>query len=165
MTFYPVSTGCQWRLLPRDFPPVSTVQRYFHAWRDDGRFVRIGTMPVMRAREMEGREAGPTAGVIDSQSDKTTGSGGPCGHDGSKRIKGRKHHAVTGTQGCPVGLIDHTADIQDRDGAPMALKSLRQRWPWPRHVLAEGGCTGPKPEAAMAGHGTWTIASGSDGRW
>jgi len=62
---YLVSTGCQWRLLPKDFPPVSTVQRYFYAWRDDGLFIRINNMLVMRAREMEGREASPTAGVID----------------------------------------------------------------------------------------------------
>ena len=61
---YLVSTGCQWRLLPKDFPPVSTVQRYFYAWRDDGLFVRISNTLVMRACAMEGREASPTAGVI-----------------------------------------------------------------------------------------------------
>ncbi len=60
-----VSTGCQWRMPPRDLPPVSTVQRCFHAWRDDGPFARVSNMPVMRAREMEGREASPSAGVID----------------------------------------------------------------------------------------------------
>jgi transposase len=142
--------------LPKDFPLSSTVQRYFYAWRDDGLFVRINTMLVARAREMEGREASPTAGVINSQSVKTTESGGPCGYDVGKRIKGRKRHAVTDTLDYLIDLIIHMADKQDRDGAPIVLKSPRRRWPWLRHIFADGGYAGPKLKAAMAGHGAWT---------
>ena len=71
--FYIARTGCQWRMLPREFPHYSTVQRYFYAWRDDGILERINFELLLRAREAAGREASPTAGVIDSQSVKRTG--------------------------------------------------------------------------------------------
>ena len=76
---YMASTGCQWRAIPKDFPPYSTVQGYFYAWSRTGLLAHINHMLVMALRERVGREASPTAGVIDSQSAKTTESGGPRG--------------------------------------------------------------------------------------
>ncbi len=70
--FYIIETGCQWRMLPKDFPPFTTVQGYFYQWRDDGRWESINHHLLMQAREVAGREASPSAGVIDSQSVKTT---------------------------------------------------------------------------------------------
>jgi transposase len=154
---YIASTGCQWRQLPKDFPPYSTVQGYFYAWRDEGRWRTINHALVMASREKDGREASPTAGVIDSQSVKTCESGGPRGFDAGKKIMGRKRHIVTDTQGHLVGVVVHTADIQDRDGAPLALSSIRSVYPWLRHVFADGGYAGPKLEQALAGKGDWTI--------
>lgn len=154
---YLLRGGLAWRMLPSSFPPMSTVQRYFYAWRDSGLFKTINHYLLMDLRVAQGREASPSAGVIDSQSVKTTESGGIRGYDAGKKIKGRKRHILTDTCGYLVHAVIHAADIQDRDGAPLVLKDVRQSFPFLRHVFADGGYAGDKLKDALAKIGTWSL--------
>ena len=154
---YIAASGCAWSLLPKDFPPVSTVRYYFYRWRDDGLLAEINRHLVAAARLTAGRDVQPTAGVIDSQSVKSSENTSLSGYDAGKRIKGRKRHIITDTCGNLIACEVHTANIQDRDGAPRVFAKLRREAPKLRHMFADGGYAGPKLQGALVGLGRWTL--------
>ena len=130
----------QWlrlRDLPKDFPPATTVYGWFLRFRREGLFAAINHRLVMADRERVGREASPSAAVIDSQSVKTVEAGGPRGYDAGKKIKGRKRHAMVHTDGRALVIQAHPTDVQDRDGAVPLLKASRASFPFVELAFAD----------------------------
>jgi transposase len=142
--FYTLRSGCAWEMLPDSFPPPSTVYRWFARFRDNGTWETINHHLLMRDRERAGREASPTAAILDSQSVKTTEAGGPRGYDAGKKVLGRKRHAMVDTDGRALKLHAHPASVQDRDGAGPLLKASRPRFPFIERVFADSGYAGPR---------------------
>src|SRR5580698_10898816 len=128
--FYVLRSGCAWRTIPKCFPPATTVYGWFLRFRREGIFETINHHLVMRDREQVGREASPSAAVIDSQSVKTAEAGDPRGYDAGKKIKGRKRHLAVDTLGLPIECKITVASVQDRDALAPLLKTVRGKSPW-----------------------------------
>jgi transposase len=134
---YLVRSGCGWRMLPIHFPPWQTVYWWFRRFVRRMLFRLIHDIAVMMDRKQCGRDAKPTAGVIDSQTVKAP-QASERGYDGGKRITGRKRHVAVDTDGRLLMVNLTPADIADSAGAQKVLEALRIRWPWLKHLFADG---------------------------
>src|SRR6201997_2595708 len=126
-----------WRMLPTDFGPWQTVYWWFRRFVRLLLFRTIHDIALMMDRERVGREASPSAAVIDSQTVKAPAARAR-GYDANKKIVGRKRHSAVGTDGRLLMVNLTTADIADSAGAQAILDAIRKRWPWIKHLFADG---------------------------
>ena len=154
---YLLRSGCPWRMLPRDFPPRSTVQRYFYLWRDDGTWSEVNRQLLVAAREAEGRAAGPSAGIIDSQSVKPRKAAVSGASTPERKSRAASVTSSPTPAACWSRVVVPSAEIQDRDGAPAVFAAIPRHFPRPRHVFADGAYAGPKLEGALKRIGRWSL--------
>ena len=150
---YVLSTGCQWRAIPKDLPPRSTLFDYLDLWSWDGTIDRIHHALYVECREQSGRQASPTAAVIDSQSVKSAEKGAridPHGYDAGKKIKGKKRHVLVDTLGLLLHAIVHPASIQDRDGGILLLATMFGLHPFLKKLFADAAYQGARFQDKLA---------------
>ena len=152
-TRYMLATGCQWRAIPKCFPPFTADRNHFHPWRDGGVSGRMTDAPRGPARDPAGRSPEPTAAGTGGQSVRTTETAGPSGYGAGRKARGRRRRIAVDAGGTPVTVHVHTADGRDRDGAPDVIPDMPGKAPEVRGLWADGGHGGDRLRGRLAGMG------------
>ena len=140
---YLVKTGCQWRMLPGDFPQWTIVYYYFSAWKQNGILEQIHESLVEKIRKQHNKKEEPSVGIIDAQSVKSTlVSSQDKGFDAGKKIKGIKRHIIVDTLGLILAVVIQSASVQDRDGAISVIDKLTENWKKIKKNFADSGYRG-----------------------
>ena len=140
---YLVKTGCQWRMLPGDFPNWSIVYYYFSVWKQDGTLEQIHESLIEKIRKQHNKNEEPSVGIIDAQSVKNTlVSSQDKGFDAGKKIKGIKRHIIVDTLGLILAVVIQSASVQDRDGAISVINALTENWKKVIKIFADSGYRG-----------------------
>lgn len=154
---YLLRTGCQWRLLPREYPPRSTVHHYYAAWRRQGVWTQLQWALHKQVRLLAGHRACPTVAIMDGQSVKTTERGGSRGFDGHKRVKGRKRHILVDTLGLPFASRVEPTNTSDRVAGFRLVGGLRFTFPDLRTLVADAGHESRKLARALRRHNGYDL--------
>ena len=140
---YLVKTGCQWRMLPGDFPQWTIVYYYFSVWKQNGILEEIHECLVEKIRKQRNKKEEPSIGIIDAQSVKSTlVSSQDKGFDAGKKIKGIKRHIIVDTLGLILAVVIQSASVQDRDGAISVIDKLTENWKKIIKIFADSGYRG-----------------------
>jgi putative transposase len=140
---YLLKTGCQWRMIPKGFAPWESIYYYFSKWKKEGVIEELLDTIRSNVHIMSGREESPSLGIIDSRSVKTSHHvDSDRGLDGNKKVKGRKQHIIVDTQGNPMSVAVHEANVHDSKGAPEVIENLSCKFPRLTKIPADGGYRG-----------------------